>query len=542
MTQDSSDLVRIDAELRQAVACQAFEIYYQPVIGCADGRLLGLEALLRWHHPERGLREAEEFLPGLEDNGLIVEVGRWVLAGACRQMQDWLAAGLAGAARLAVNISVYQFAADELVGSVRQALADSGLPAGRLELEITEPLLMQDVERVLAVLQELSALGVHLTIDDFGTGYSSLTYLRRFPVGTIKIDRSLVQDVTVGSDEASVTRAVIGMAHNLQLRVIAEGVETERQLAQLLANQCDAVQGYYFCRPLPAAEMAGLLADPGRLPALPSRPQPRQRTLLLVDDEENILAALRRLLRRDGYRILTANSGQAGLDLLASEAVDVILSDQRMPAMTGVEFLRQVKARYPDTVRLVLSGYTELQSITDAINEGAIYKFLTKPWDDELLRANLEEAFRYKELADENRRLNLELQVVNRQLARANERLLDVLAEKERRILRDETTLDVAQEVLHCIPFPVLGIDDEAMIVFANVEAERVLGNGLPLFGANVDERLVPPLAGLLDAPDGKVCDWEGAGRRWRALCRVLGRNGQASGRLLILHPSCQGD
>ena len=147
---------------------------------------------------------------------------------------------------------------------------------------------------------------------------------------------------------------------------------------------------------------------------------PRQRTLLLVDDEENILTSLRRLLRREGYTILIGHSGEQGLEILAQHPVDVIVSDQRMPNMTGVEFLRRVKTAYPDTVRMVLSGYTELQSITDAINEGAIYKFLTKPWEDEQLRANIAEAFRYKELADDNENLHEQVKIANQEIGRAS--------------------------------------------------------------------------------------------------------------------------
>lgn len=260
----------------------------------------------------------------------------------------------------------------------------------------------------------------------------------------------------------------------------------------------------------------------------------RQRTLLLVDDEESILASLRRLLRREGYRILSAGGGEAGLELLAQNEVDVILSDQRMPGMMGVEFLRRVKILYPQTVRMVLSGYTELQSITDAINEGAIYKFLTKPWDDELLRANIEEAFRYKELADENRRLHTELQSVNLQLAQANACLLDTLAEKERRIERDETTLDVAQEVLQCIPFPVLGFDDGGLVVFANIEAGKVLGAGNPLLGSDATECLPAALAVLIQGKDGDSIDWHAGQTPYQALYRRLGPK-KTGGRLLIL-------
>jgi response regulator RpfG family c-di-GMP phosphodiesterase len=234
----------------------------------------------------------------------------------------------------------------------------------------------------------------------------------------------------------------------MNLKVVAEGVETEAQLGYLRMRNCDEIQGYLFARPLSAEAFAALVRDGKYLAALPAntaelaerrsillppvQPVPRQRTLLLVDDEESTRDALRLLLQPDGYRILTAASGAAGLELLAQNEVDVILSDQRMPGMTGVEFLRRVKIMHPQTVRMVLSAYTELASVTDAINEGAIYKFLTKPWEDSLLRANIDEAFHHRELADENIRLQAEAQVANRELAQANARLREILAEKER--------------------------------------------------------------------------------------------------------------
>jgi response regulator RpfG family c-di-GMP phosphodiesterase len=167
-----------------------------------------------------------------------------------------------------------------------------------------------------------------------------------------------------------------------------------------------------------------------------------------VDDEENILSSLRRLLRRDGYTILTATGGLAALELLATHPVDVIISDQRMPGMTGVEFLRKAKDMHPDSVRLMLSGYSDLQSVTDAINEGAIYKFLSKPWDDAMLRANIEEAFRRKLLADENRRLSSELKDANEALARINTQLQEVLADQQRRLSMEEAALGITQEAL----------------------------------------------------------------------------------------------
>ena len=216
---------------------------------------------------------------------------------------------------------------------------------------------------------------------------------------------------------------------------------------------------------------------------------PAQPTLLLVDDEDGILSSLKRTLRREAYRILTASGGRAGLDELARNPVDVIVSDQRMPDMSGVEFLRQAKELYPDTVRMVLSGYSDLQSITDAINEGAIYKFLSKPWDDAVLKAEIEEAFQRKQLHDENRRLNQQVQATNAELIRLNARLQEALEAQQRRTALGESALATVQEIVNCLPVPLLGVDPEGLLVFANAEATRRFARH-PLLGANVAEAL----------------------------------------------------
>lgn len=252
-----------------------------------------------------------------------------------------------------------------------------------------------------------------------------------------------------------------------------------------------------------------------------------QRTLLLVDDEENMISSLTRLLRREGYRILTAGGGAEGLEILANNRVDVIVSDQRMPQMTGVEFLRQVKIKYPETVRIVLSGYTELQSITDAINEGAIYKFLTKPWDDDQLRSNIQEAFRHKELDDENRRLSSELSVVNEQLR-------GLLVENQRQLQRDQTVLGIVQEILQLVPLPIIGLDDEGMIVCANQVADSLLGAQVPLIGSFADEVLPPDLLQVLSAGPGEAF-WQRGDDRWMTRCQAIGGEQLPRGRLLIL-------
>lgn len=202
------------------------------------------------------------------------------------------------------------------------------------------------------------------------------------------------------------------------------------------------------------------------------------RTLLLVDDEENIVSALVRLLRRDGYRILKANSGKEGLELLAQNEVGVIVSDQRMPEMTGAEFLSKVKELYPDTVRIMLSGYTELNSVSDAINRGAIYKFLTKPWEDDLLRANVEESFRLHEMKMENIRLTHQLTEANEELSRFNRELEQQVEKKTSEVVRNLKVLRISQEVLDFLPVAVVGIGDDGVIAIANQMAHQLFGGG----------------------------------------------------------------
>lgn len=234
-----------------------------------------------------------------------------------------------------------------------------------------------------------------------------------------------------------------------------------------------------------------------------------ERTLLLVDDEENITSSLVRLLRRDGYHILCANSGEAGLALLAKNEVGVIISDQRMPGMTGVEFLGKVKERYPDTVRVVLSGYTELNTVTDAINRGSVYKFLTKPWEDELLRANVEEAFQRYEMKMENARLARELEDANEELMNINRELELRVDEKTREVVINLEVLQVSQEILERLPVAVIGIGDDGMIAVANRNAHRLFsGNGTQSLLGEVAENVIPPdMLNCMNDEDGRTLD-----------------------------------
>jgi diguanylate cyclase (GGDEF)-like protein len=379
--------------LRLAVANGEFELYYQPKVEVSSGRMVGAEALLRWNRPGYGPVAPSAFIPLLEETGLIVEVGAWVIDAACRQIALW-AAGPGGPVPVAVNVASRQFADCGLQQTVASAIAAHGIAPELLALEVTESALMDDTERTATALATLRTMGVKVAIDDFGTGYSSLAYLKRFPVDALKIDIAFIRDITVDPGDAALVDAIIAMAHSLDLEVVAEGVETEAQLAYLARHRCDQIQGYYFSRPVPAMQFQHLLLEGASL-ALPDGGAPPVRTLLLIDDEPHVLSSLQRLLRQDGYRVLTASGAAQAFELLARHQVQLVLCDQRMEEMSGTELLDKVKDMYPDTFRIILSGYTDLATIMDSINRGSLYRFWTKPWDNRMLRENIRAAFRH---------------------------------------------------------------------------------------------------------------------------------------------------
>ncbi|WBS04628.1 EAL domain-containing protein [Pseudoduganella sp. SL102] len=381
----------LEVHLRHAVERNELRLYFQPQVSLADGRVTGVEALLRWQSAELGMIPPGDFIPLAEDSGLILDIGTWVIEEACRQMKAWHAKGLP-AMTVAVNVSARQFATGTVPAVVSKALRDNGVAPRWLEVELTESVMMHDSEHTQMQLNELSAMGVSISLDDFGTGYSSLGYLSRFRLDKLKIDQTFVKNITTDPRSAAIARATTALAHGLNLVVVAEGVETEGQLAFLRDMGCDKIQGYLFSRPLPVDELSVLLLEQ-RMLATVALPPPAARTLLLVDDEPGVLHALERAFRREGYRVLLGSSGRQALELLASNDVQVVLSDQRMPHMDGTELLARVRELHPHTVRMILSGYADVASIQQAIDRGAIHKFLGKPWDDTELRAAVREAF-----------------------------------------------------------------------------------------------------------------------------------------------------
>ena len=261
------DRLQMEASLRRAFEREEFVLHYQPRVDVLSGRIVGAEALIRWQHPERGLLPPAEFIPLVEDAGLVIPIGEWAIETVCRQSARWRAAGL-NPVPVAVNLASTHLREEGLPGLVTRALSMHGVPASSLEIEVTESILLADPETSVRIAQELAALGVNLSIDDFGTGYSSMGYLKKLPIAALKIDRSFVRDLETDPDDEAIVSAIIALAHSLKLKVVAEGVETAAQLAFLQSVKCDEYQGFLTSRPVSAQEFELLLGRRARFEPL----------------------------------------------------------------------------------------------------------------------------------------------------------------------------------------------------------------------------------------------------------------------------------
>jgi len=378
----------MENSMRRALDRGEYLLHYQPKVGIANGEITGLEALIRWRHPERGLVSPGEFMPVLEETGLIVPVGQWVLNAVCEQIKAWESAGVQPVP-VAVNLSARQFTSKDLGETIKRTLEEHQIDPGLIELEITESSLMVNTEEAVRTLEYLSGLGVSLSIDDFGTGYSSLSYLKRFPLDSLKIDRSFIRDVTTDGDDATITRAVISMAHSLGLKVVAEGVENERQLAFLTEYGCDQIQGYFFTRPLPADDCGVWLREMRRLQQVsPGHPMDTP-VILLVNNDGAALTDLRQSLTKDGYRIFVAYNAHEAFEQLGTQRVDMVIADQNMPGMSGTELLEHIKALFPDTVRIITSAYPDFGVMADAASRAGAARFIPRSASEEELRGEV---------------------------------------------------------------------------------------------------------------------------------------------------------
>jgi EAL domain-containing protein (putative c-di-GMP-specific phosphodiesterase class I)/FixJ family two-component response regulator len=493
---------RLLRDVRGALESGQFRLVYQPVVDLVSGELCGFEALLRWTHPELGQVLPAEFIAPLERMPEMGPVTHWVLDTALGQLQRW-SATLGRPLRMAVNLPAELLLDDDFTRFALAALDRHHVNPRQLELELTERSLATANGPAVSRLHELRSRGVQIAIDDFGTGWSSLAYVAQLPVTTLKVDQQFTQGVTSSRADAAIARMTIELARGLGLRCVAEGIESPGQLRYFADLRCPEAQGFLFAKPLevdaidrwmqaPAPYVPPALRTPGAVVGA--------RHLLILDDEENVLRSLRRTLRPAGYEVHVTSSPTQAFEILALHPVGVILSDQRMPDMTGTQFLRRVKDRYPQTRRIVLSGYTDLQSITEAINQGAIYKFLTKPWTDADLLTTLETAFTEYEMAAENERLHDELQ-------RAHQRLGETLVAQGQRMSQGETALDAMHAALSSVAVPVMGVDSNGDLMMINAAAERLFEPAVAMLGEPASQ-----LLGFEPARD------TGSGRRQLAL------------------------
>jgi diguanylate cyclase (GGDEF)-like protein/PAS domain S-box-containing protein len=380
------DHLRLEKLLQRALEREEFVMHYQPQVCLQTGCVVGMEALVRWQSPEFGMLGPGSFIPFAEESELILALGAWVLNEVCRQLAAWRAQGLA-LVPVAINVSGSQFERNGIDIQVQGALQRHDLDPRLLVLELTESVSMRDPESSILWMRRLKEIGVGLAIDDFGTGYSNLSYLKRFPVDKLKIDQAFVRGLTTDPQDFAITTAVIRMARSLGLRAVAEGVETEGQMRLLAAESCDEMQGFYFRRPMPAAEMAQLLRQRPVMDMSSVRRAAYQRTVLIIDDEPSVRNLFTLSMPVGQVHLLTAASTAEAYEILANNEVGVIVSDQHLPEEDGVSFFARIKKMYPRTVRMLLTADDGTETLMNAINRGEIYRFIVKPWDIEQVTA-----------------------------------------------------------------------------------------------------------------------------------------------------------
>lgn len=383
--------LELENHLRKAFDNGELTLHYQPQVALESGRITGVEALLRWHSSSLGTVSPINFIPVAEETGLIIPIGEWVIRAACMQAKVWQDACLPPL-RMAINLSPRQVTDPDLPGRVKQILQETGLQPDLLELEITESILMK--EGALEILESLKKLGVQLCIDDFGTGYSNLSYLRCFPIARLKIDRVFIQDIGQKSEDSAIASAITAMAHSLRLEVVAEGVETDFQLAFLQGLGCDEMQGYYFSRPQPPEQIAALLCDYGGIWDRGWQQCPSDsRVVVLLDDDPEMVTLLRRVLLQFRRRLVAAASTPEALDLFADN-LDVLFYSLDYAHAEGIGFLSRLRRQHPEVPCIALVRRATGASKTptgEVVSSKVFFKTLHKPLSPGVLKAVLEE-------------------------------------------------------------------------------------------------------------------------------------------------------
>ena len=528
MQEEIRDRMFLEIDLRNATLRDEFVLHFQPKASCANGRITGTEALIRWQHPRRGIVAPDQFIPLLEETGLIVQVGRWVLEEACRQTVEWQAAGL-DIPSISVNLSARQLQSDTLLADVAATLEKTGLKPACLDLEITESMLMDNAEMAIGTLTALKKMGVTISLDDFGTGYSSLAYLKRFPLDTVKVDRSFVQDIAADSDDASITRAVITMAHHLKLKVVAEGVETPEQLALLISHQCDVIQGYFFSRPLAAPGMTELLHADKRLPSglLRSGTRKPMALFVAVDGFAEVISRL----AREGHRVCTVPDLPGALQWFAGNLVDVLVCGAPHKGFDAATLIRRAAETQPKCERLLLADRRQWNRkiVAELSGSGQVHRVIHLPVDAAAFHEAVEESLNRRYISDEYGRLSHEVEVAGRELVRIEEDRRRLLSENKALLAQERRGFQILQEVLAELPWPVLGIDEFGQVALANDAALRRFAERGLLPGVLLDSVLPGVVASVGKA--GIEIDGVEYRCRWREVGAEEGRNG----RLLLL-------
>ncbi|AFL72271.1 EAL domain-containing protein [Thiocystis violascens] len=386
MTVSSANRLQLLQQLRQALQEDEFVLHYQPKIDLATATIIGGEALIRWRRPDGAMISPGDFIPLVETTDLVHPVGQWVLRTALHQMRIWSAASLPPQ-QVSINIAGPQFASETLPDEIAAMLAETGIAPHLFQIELLESLLLDDPEKARRQLIAIRKLGVTVALDDFGTGYSSLAYLSGFPVDILKIDRSFVNNLAEDAGNLAIIRATIAMAHGLGIRVVAEGVETDAQIALLHRLGCDLVQGYRTGRPMPAGDFARLIAADPVTMLPPALIKLTTQGVLIVEDDPVQRRLLSAQLANQGLAIFAVDCAEAVWEILADEQIYLLIADYGLPGMDGITLMEQTRERHPDIVRIMLSAASEAAIPSGAINRGGVFRYLTKPCRTEDLRA-----------------------------------------------------------------------------------------------------------------------------------------------------------
>jgi diguanylate cyclase (GGDEF)-like protein/PAS domain S-box-containing protein len=377
--------VQMESRLREGLLREELVLHFQPQVDLQTGALVSLEALLRWDSPHYGFLMPGQFIGLAEESKLIDALDAFVLDAACRQMQRWHQQGF-GWIRMAVNLAATKFSDPSFKAELRQAMERYAIPSGYLELEVTESLSMRDPNAALELMRELKSEGILLAIDDFGTGYSNLGYLKRFPADRLKVDQSFVRGLMKNPQDRAIVAAVIQLAHNLDMRAIAEGVESEEEAILLYSLNVDEIQGYWMARPQPAEQVQLLFTQSTLLDPATFMQHDALPVVLLVEDDEVALSIMENLLVSFGVKVVSATSAEQAIELFHKFSYAVAIIDHWLPGANGIQLLGQIKKLMPRTVRVLVTASNDPQVMRDAINLGGAAHFLAKPIDPDAVR------------------------------------------------------------------------------------------------------------------------------------------------------------